>query len=476
MGQEIDKAEFDATDFEQFQRRLEDEMNLLRELFDCHGFESKHEVAGYELEAWLVDESIQPAPINQAFISRLSNPLVVHELSRFNVELNSRPHKLTGRALSLMHTDLSGLWQSCSETAATLNSRLAMMGTLPVLDDSHLTMANMSEVKRYRALNEQVLKLRRGIPIKLDIRGRNHLQSSHHDVMLEAAATSFQIHLQVRPENAVRYYNASVLASAPLLAAAANSPFLFGKDLWDESRIPLFEQAVNTDSEGVIGHTGQSRVTFGHAWCKDSVLELFEENIELYPVLLPTVSDIDKRNLWHLRLHNGTIWRWNRPLIGVDDGVYHLRIEQRVVPAGPTIIDMIANAAFYFGLTTTLANEQTAAESLIDFNQVKDDFYLVARQGLQANIHWPGEGQLKVKDLLLEKLIPAARMGLSALDISQDDLDHYLDVFQARVESGQNGASWQRCYVRHHDCTMKELTETYINNQQSLKPVHEWLI
>ncbi len=476
MGQEIEKSEFNAADFERFQSRLAEEMDLLRKLFDGHAFESKHEVAGYELEAWLVDQSTQPAPINQAFISRLSNPLVVHELSRFNVELNSRPHKLSGRALSLMHADLSGLWQSCSETAETFDSRIVMMGTLPVLDDSQLTMANMSEVERYRALNEQVLKLRRGKPIKLDIRGRDHLQSSHQDVMLEAAATSFQIHLQVRPENAVRYFNASVLASAPLLAAAANSPILFGKDLWDESRIPLFEQAVNTDSDGVIGHTGHSRITFGHAWCKDSLLELFEENIALYPVLLPTVSDIDKKNLWHLRLHNGTIWRWNRPLIGVDNSTYHLRIEQRVIPAGPTIVDMIANAAFYFGLTTALANEQTAPELLINFDQVKDDFYLVAEQGLQANIHWPGEGQIKVKDLLLERLIPAARMGLSALGISQDDLDTYLDIFQARVESGQNGAVWQRSYIRHHGCSMQEMTEAYIRNQQSLKPVHEWLI
>jgi hypothetical protein len=476
MGQEIDKADFDEADFEQFQAHLADEMCLLRELFEQHVFESKHEVAGYELEAWLVDQSTRPAPINQAYISRLANPLVVHELSRFNVELNSEPHKLSGKVLSLMNTELSSLWQSCSETAAEFNSRIVMMGTLPVLDDSQLTMANMSEVERYRALNEQVFKLRHGLPIELDIRGRDHLQSSHQDVMLEAAATSFQIHLQVRPESSVRYYNASVLASAPLLAAAANSPILFGKDLWDESRIPLFEQAVNTDNKGVIGHTGHSRVTFGHAWCKDSVLELFEENIELYPVLLPTLSDSGRDNLWHLRLHNGTIWRWNRPLIGVDDGVYHLRIEQRVAPAGPTIVDMIANAAFYFGLTTALANEPTAPESLIDFDQVKKDFYSVAEQGLQADIHWPGNGKLKVQDFLLEKLIPQARVGLTELGITPSDSDFYLDIFQARVESGQNGASWQRRYVNHHGCSLQEMTEVYIRNQQSLKPVHEWLI
>jgi len=476
MGQEIEKSQFTSADFEQFQHRLINETSLLRELFDNNGFISCHEIGGYELEAWLVDQATQPAPVNEEFIRRLSNPLVVHELSRFNVELNSEPHELRGNVLSLMQSDLSGLWQSCMETAAVLDTRLAMMGTLPVLDDAHLTMANMSEIERYRALNEQVFRLRRGLPIRLDISGRGHLQSSHYDVMLEAAATSFQIHLQVKPEHAVRYYNASVLASTPLLAAAANSPFLFGRDLWSESRIPLFEQAVNTDNEGIVGHTGHSRVTFGHAWCKESVFEMFEENLTLYPVLLPTLNDCDEKNLWHLRLHNGTIWRWNRPLIGVDEAGYHLRIEQRVVPAGPTIIDMIANAALYYGLVASLANEKLAPESQLDFSQVKDDFYTVAEYGLDADINWPGIGKINVRELLIDHLLPSARSGLAGLAIDNSDIENFLGVIQARIESGQNGASWQRKYLYHNKCSLQEMTEVYIKNQQSLKPVHEWLI
>ena len=476
MGQEIESAEFNPADFEKFQSHLLDEMSLLRELFSQDSFISSHPVGGHELEAWLVDQSTQPAPINQEFLNRLSNPLVVQELSRFNVELNSIPRKLSGKAMGLMQADLSALWNSCQQTAATLNARLVMMGTLPVLDDSQLTMDNMSEVERYRGLNEQVFRLREGEPIRLDITGIDHLQSTHQDVMLEAAATSFQLHLQVRPENAVRYYNASVLASAPLLAASANSPFLFGKNLWAETRIPLFEQAVNTNIEGEVGHTGKSRVTFGHGWCRESVLELFEENIALYPALLPTVRDTDRKSLWHLRLHNGTIWRWNRPLIGIDKDGYHLRIEQRVVPAGPTIVDMIANAAFYYGITSALANSQQVPESKIDFDQVKNDFYVVARYGLTASICWPGEGEVMIKDLLLEKLIPEARAGLSELSLSEKEVSFYLDVFEARVQSGQNGTAWQRSYLRYHDCSVREMTETYIKNQQSSKPVHEWLI
>ncbi|MEA1890793.1 MAG: glutamate--cysteine ligase [Pseudomonadota bacterium] len=476
MGQEIENSQFTAADFEKFQHRLIRETGLLRELFDSNGFLSTHEVGGYELEAWLVDRATQPAAVNQDFIHRLSNPLVVHELSRFNVELNSEPHELKGNVFSLMQSDLSALWQSCTDVAATLDTRIVMMGTLPVLDDAHLTMDNMSEIERYRALNEQVLRLRRGFPIRLDISGRDHLQSSHYDVMLEAAATSFQIHLQVKAEQAVRYFNASVQASAPLLAAAANSPFLFGKDLWSESRIPLFEQAVNTDNEGATGHTGHSRVTFGHAWCKDSIFEMYEENIALYPVLLPTLSEGDEKQLWHLRLHNGTIWRWNRPLIGVDETGYHLRIEQRVVPAGPTIIDMIANAALYYGLVASLANEKLAPESQLDFSQVKDDFYRVAEHGLEADIDWPGRGRLNVCELLINHLLPSARSGLAALAIDDSDIDRYLGVIEARLESGQNGTSWQRKYFYHHNCSMQEMTEEYIKNQQSSRPVHEWSI
>jgi gamma-glutamyl:cysteine ligase YbdK (ATP-grasp superfamily) len=476
MGQEIEKAEFSAADFEKFHCRLLEEMDLLRDLFDKNVFISGHEVGGYELEAWLVDNQAKPAPINQEFIKQLDNPLVVHELSRFNVELNFHPHELHGKALSMMQSEMSDLWRLCMDTAATMNARIVMMGSLPGLDDAQLTLANMSEVERYRALNEQVLKLRHGKPIELDIMGREHLQSSHYDVMLEAAATSFQIHIQVSPGQAVRFYNASILASAPLLAAAANSPFLFGKDLWDESRIPLFEQAVNTDHNGVIGHTGRSRVTFGHDWCKHSVLELYEENIEIYPVLLPTLSDAGKEKLWHLRLHNGTIWRWNRPLIGIDENGYHLRIEQRVVPSGPTIVDMLANASFYFGLITTLANEHTAPESRIDFNQVKEDFYTISKYGLRGSIHWPGEGRIDVRELLLEKLVPAARKGLAYLGIEQSDIDYFLGIIYDRIESRQNGAVWQRNYLYQHNCSMRELTEAYIRNQQSSLPVHQWLI
>lgn len=476
MGKEISKSKFSQRDFERFHVRLLEEMEHLRQLFTKNRFASGHEVGGFELEAWLIGRDMQPAAINHEFISRLNNPLVVHELSRFNVELNSPPHELKNKALSRMQMDLEQLWQTCNDTAATMDARLMMTGTLPVLDDSALVMENMSEVERYRALNEQVLKLRQGRPIVLDIRGRERLQSIHHDVMLEAAATSFQVHLQIPLKGSVRYYNASVLSSLPLLAAAANSPFVFGKELWDETRIPLFEQSVNTDWHDAIGHTGHSRVTFGNAWCRDSILELFEENIKSYPVLLPTLVDRDIEQLWHLLLHNGTIWRWNRPLIGTETGNFHLRIEQRVVPAGPTVIDLIANAAFYFGLTHSLANQGNAPESEISFAVVKKDFYQIARDGLRAIIHWPGEHRVCVRELLLEQLIPQARSGLLSLGINQMDVDKYLGVIRDRVDSNQNGAGWQRQYVKTHQCNMQQLTEQYLNNQQTGEPVHTWPI
>jgi len=469
MGQEIHSAEFAAADFERFARNLASETEHLRGLFSSGDFAAGHEVGGFELEAWLVDEQTRPAPVNDRFLASLAHPMVVHELSRFNVEFNSTPLPLHGDALSAMAGELDELWRHSSITAASMQTRLAMTGILPVVRQDELTLANMSAVQRYRALNEQVLRLRHGRPIRLSIQGREQIDTLHHDVMLEAAATSFQVHIQVPPALAVRYFNASLIVSAPIVAASANSPFLFGRELWEETRIPLFEQAVNTDERGAVGRTGRSRVTFGHSFLGDSLMELFEENLALYPVLLPEVCDQAPRQLCHLRLHNGTIWRWNRPLIGVDEQGQHLRIEHRVIPAGPTIQDMIANAALYYGLARALAHRPVPPERELDFPTARANFYHAAEKGLAAEIHWP-------RELLLHELIPLAGEGLAALGIASADSDRLMAIIRARVESGQTGSAWQRRYRATHGCDLHELTEAYLVRQQSGRPVHEWTL
>ena len=356
MGQEIDAAHFSADDFAEFAERMQAETRLLEEWFRDGVFSARDRMGGYELEAWLVDDHACPAPVNDVFLRMLDDAMVVPELARFNVELNDHPQHLWGSAFSRFEASLGATWRRCARAAEDINAHLMMIGILPTVQESELCPENMSDLKRYRALNEQVLRLREGRPLELDINGVEHLRTDQHSVMLEAATTSFQLHLKVRPQRATRAFNASVIASAPMVAIAANSPYLFGHDLWHETRIPLFEQSVSVGGLAGASHGPLRRVTFGSGYVRESVLECFIENEQHYPVLLPVCYQDGLEQMAHVRLHNGTIWRWNRPLIGFDyDGIPHLRIEHRVVPAGPTVPDMIANAAFYFGLVQALS-------------------------------------------------------------------------------------------------------------------------
>ena len=364
MGDEITHSHFGAADFALFDQRLKQETRLLGQWFEEGAFSSRVPACGLEIEAWLIDDKALPAPLNQQFLDRMNDPLVVPELAKFNVELNVDPQTLNGKALSLLREGLQRTWDDCQRVAAGMDTRLLIIGILPSVSQQDLTLANMSELKRYRALNDQVLRLREGKPLMLDIYGREHLAISHRDVMLESAATSLQLHLKVAAPNAVRYYNAAQIVSAVTVVAAVNSPFLFGRHLWEETRIPLFEQAVEVGGFAGASRGPVRRVSFGTGYAKESLLECFVENEEHFPVLLPIQFDQPDREMRHLRLHNGTIWRWNRPLIGYDDdGTPHLRIEHRVLPAGPTVIDGIANAAFFFGLVHALASNSVAPET-----------------------------------------------------------------------------------------------------------------
>ena len=470
MGQELETSSFSEEDFDVFVRKLRTETDLI-EAWERDGALSKAPAsAGFELEAWLVDKNMLPTPENATFLEAIADPLVVPELSAFNIEFNGDPEKLTGECLSKLHLDLLGLWRRASERAETMDLGLAMIGILPTVEDSDLCVENMSEANRFQALNDQVLRLRKGKPIKLDIGGKDTLQSEHFDVMLEAAATSFQIHIKVPPGRGADYYNASKLASAPLVAIAANSPYLFGKDLWAETRIPLFEQAVSVGDWDYA-----ERVTFGVRFIEESLSEVFVANRQRYPVLLPQISERKPEKLDHLRLQNGTIWRWTRPLVGWDDdGTPHLRLEQRVVAAGPTILDSMANAAFYYGLVTFLANDTVKPHKRAQFFTTRDNFYNAAKHGLEAEIRWDHEDGQPIADRILDTFLPMAEDGLKQLAISEKDIDKYLGIIRDRCKNKQNGAAWQRAYVKEHGATMAEMLEAYITRQQLDIPVHEW--
>lgn len=469
MGQEIPTSKFSSEDFERYRESLRRETELLARFFDEDRFCNRHHVGGFEIEAWLVDDQGLPYACNEEFLQQLSNSMVVTELAKFNIELNVTPRELSGKALSTLFNDLQKTWKHCCQTAKALQADLLTIGIHPGVTDDELNLSNMSPSARYQALNEQVLALREGRPLLLDIQGREHIQSSHHDVMLESATTSFQIHLQVRPKKAVRAFNAAMIASAPLLALSANSPFLFGRDVWDETRIPLFEQAVD-DNNNVC-----KRVTFGQDYIKDSLLDCFVENLDIFPPLLPIDLQTPDDEFAHLKLHNGTVWRWNRPLIGYNENKeLHLRIENRVVPSGPTLIDMIANAAFFWGLVRTLTDQDTAPETQLPFEIAKQNFYTVAHDSLDSEIQWLDGQRYPVDQLIVEQLIEQAEAGLLNLGMDKYDCDKYFSIIRERVASGQNGAHWQRRWVEKHGHDMQSLSYAYLQQQKTGKPVHEW--
>lgn len=473
MGQEVTTSHFQKCDFDAFAEHLRKETELLQTWFEQQCFDAGHRVGGFEVEAWLIDPAFAPAPVNASYLERLNDPMVVPELSQFNVEINTAPQLLQGDALQVMYRDLLKTWKRCRRVAQELGIDLTMIGILPTVREQQLSLENISRLMRYRALNEQILRLRKGSPIKLDIHGFEHLETSHHDVMLEAAATSFQLHLQIPQAESVRIFNAATILSAPMVALAANSPYLFGKDLWDETRIPLFEQAIAVDAPG---SETPNRVFFGNSYIDTSLFQLFADNRDLLPVLLPMNQEqADPQRMRHLRLHNGTVWRWNRPLIGYsDDGTPHLRLEHRVMAAGPSVIDTIANAAMFYGLVHAMAETPEAPELRLSFEQARLNFYAAAKHGMRAKIRWLDDKEVLLHTLLVEQLIPLARQGLLQQGLDKTDVEQFMDIIEGRVRTWCNGAAWQRMFMEKHRADMRMLIEAYVQQQNSGKPVHEW--
>lgn len=468
MGQEVDTIHFAAADFRLFAERLEQETQLLSELLAQKAFNDASTVTGFELESWLVDRNLFPAPLNQKVLQTLNNPLVVPELSRFNIELNGTPQALQGKALQAMHRELDATVAQCQQVAHQHDSSLLLIGTLPTLRNCDLCLANISPSNRFRALNAQVLKARHQEPIRLNIQGKEHLSVNHHDVMLEAATTSFQVHLQTPPESFVRHFNAAIMVSAFTIAAGSNSPYLFGHDLWAETRIPLFEQAIALNQQGRVG--------FGEGYLENHD-DFFRNNTQNHSILLPILYDSSPQQLKHIRLHNGTVWRWNRPLIDFNaQGIPHFRIEHRVLPAGPSITDMIANAALFLGTINVIAHDAQLAKPLLAFKDSQDNFYQAARFGLDAQITWRGNSQQTIRRLILDEILPMAEQGLRQLGIDREDVDYYLAVIRGRVESKQTGTEWQRQFIARHGKNFFRMTSEYLHRQQSGMPVHEWEI
>ncbi|MEE2526773.1 glutamate-cysteine ligase family protein [Hyphobacterium sp. HN65] len=474
MGQELDTREY--VDEQAFTKRLRAETRLVSQLYRDQRFETfDPPMLGAEVEAWLVDDNWLPAPENEAFLDKLDEPLVTHELARFNFELNLDPHSLPG-GLPKLKNQIDALWADCEAAAASLSLKPLMIGMPPTLIQDMLSLDTMTPSNRYKALNERVME-KRGTPTKVDISRRETLELAQNHLMIEAACTSLQTHLTVNPGEEARIYNAAQIVSAPLVALSANSPFLYGRRLWEETRIPAFEQAIGIDSFRSRDGAKIGRVTFGAKWLRESFLELFLENLDGHDALLPIIEDAPQEKLRHFKLQNGTLWRWNRPIIGGDaTGTPHLRIENRVTPAGPTAADMVANAAFFIGLTRHLAGLDSPPDMGMEFSTARGNFYASARRGLGARIQWIDGETHDIQRLIHDRLIGEARQGLVDAGVPDNEARAALEPIRGRARTGQNGAAWQRNWVNCHGRDFQGLVAAYYDNQQKGRPVHTWRI
>lgn len=477
MGQEISRRQFSRADFDSFVEKLAKETALLGSWVDHNKILASNQLCGFEIEGWLTSKNGTPLAENEAFIKNCHSKLVFPELSKFNFELNAEPLKIAPNAFLSLHQELNQTWTDCINSADEIGAIPVLIGILPTASINDLTLANISEQNRYYALNQEILALRKGKPFKVHIEGNDVFSYEAKSVMLESATTSLQIHLQLDPKNAVRFYNAAVIASAIMVAISANSPYFAGYDLWDETRIPLFKQSVSV--EGFTGTYGNhiERVTLGNDYLRHSVMEIFNENKEHFEPVLPTQLNEDIERLACLRMHNGSIWRWNRLLLGFDEGNKHphIRLEHRVCASGPSIPDMIANIVFFVGLVHYLAEDPTPPEELLLFTEARDNFFAASRHSLNATIHWLDGKAHAMDDLILTQLVPRIKDALLKKGLSSNEVTNYIDdIIVPRVTIKQHGAQWQRRYIHKHGKDFNQMVNAYIQHQASQLPVHEW--
>jgi len=452
-------------------------------------FDAGPEQVGLEMEFTLVDKDGWPSLTNAAVLAAIADPAWANELGQFNIELDLGPAVLSGSVFSSFQARLQETLGEASERAESAGSRLVMVGILPTLREADAGLHAMSPNPRYRLLNDQILAAR-GEDMQICIEGTERLLTYVDNILPEAAATSLQCHLQVSPEAFAPYWNAAQAIAGIQVAIAANSPFLFGHELWRETRITLFEQATDTRPDELKEQGVRSRVWFGDRWIT-SVFDLFEENLRYFPALLPLSEDTDPLaalergeapDLAELTLHNGTVWRWNRPVYAVMGGKPHLRVENRVLPAGPTIIDVVANAAFYYGLVHELAQAERPVWTQMSFDAAAASLRAGARLGLDAEVYWPGAGVVPVTELTLRRLLPLAAAGLSSWGVDAADTNRLLAVIEQRCLTGRNGASWQVDSVRRLHAegmldrgeALRVMTQGYIERMMSGEPVHSW--
>jgi gamma-glutamyl:cysteine ligase YbdK (ATP-grasp superfamily) len=469
MGDEVGKDHFTDKDYQRFEQKLVQEMEFVRLLFAEKRFDNSTRKLGYELELCLLDPLGNPAGLNQKVLQQADNPLFTYELARYNLEINGHAFNVDSQVFQNIQADLEQLFHQIVKVTDDLQIEPGLFGVLPSLSHEYLDSEfYMSDMFRYRILNQRLMSMREQA-VHVEIDGADHLQVERNDVMLEALGTSLQVHLQIPFDEAVDCYHAALWSSMAMLAVSANSPLVLGKSCWQESRIAIFKQSVDTRNALEIHDGIIPRVHLSKGYIS-SFLELFEDN-EYYSPILPEVLDCPVEELHHFNLHNGTIWRWVRPILGADQGgAYHLRLELRVAPSGPTLIDTLANMVFYVGLTEGLRMEPQQL-TRIPYADLEHDFYHVARNGLDAEVTWCNGKMLSMQQIILKYAIPTALAGLQNLGI--DYPLQWLDIIQQRSTNAQTGARWMLNYWQK-DPDAAALVQQYMQYARRNIPVHLW--
>ncbi len=470
-----------------FVRAMLDDIRALEEMIAQDLIERGIRRVGVEQEMYIVDTAGYPAGMSDRLHEQIDDPHFSTELARFNLEANLDPVPIGGNFLRDLEQNLRAVLRQADAVAAGLDAQIVLTGILPTLQEAHVTPANLTPEVRYHCLNDSCMAAR-GDSFTLVIDGLDHFESSYDSIVVEGANTSFQFHLQVDPDEAVALYNLAQLVTAPLLAAAANSPVLLNRRVWHETRVALFERTLEYRSSPQLARSVPTRVGFGEAWVRDSIVEIFRENAMRHNVIMvrDPVEDSFQAlregripDLSALTLHNGTVWRWNRPCYGITDGKPHLRIENRALPAGPTIADQIANAALFYGLMQALQLEAARIPRRIAFEEARANFFAAAQHGLSARFTWLDGQRVGARKLLRRELLPLALEGLEDLQVPGEDIERYLGIIGARVETGRTGAKWlldslANVPARAREAICREAVAIVHERQDQDLPVHRW--
>ncbi len=490
MGAEVNAQTYTREQRQRYREKVRQNLDVFELMLSQSSFEFDKPMTGLEIELNLVDDAWNPHFHNAEVLKEIADPGYQTELAQYNIELNVTPRPLPGDSALELEQELRASLNAADEAAQRVGSRIIAIGILPTIMPEHYAGDWISENTRYAALNDSIFSAR-GEDIYLDITGPTGERVARYwdSIAPESACTSVQLHIQVEPATFADHWNAAQVLSAPQVALAANSPFFFGKRLHAETRIELFKQATDTRPVEFRNQGVRPRVFFGERWIT-SIFDLFEENVDYFPALLAECTDEDPMakleagvapELAELRLHNGTVYRWNRPIYDVVRGKPHLRVENRVLPAGPTIADTLANAAFYYGAIRALASQDRPVWSGMSFPACADNFSIAAKEGIEARLYWPGSGEVRADELVLRHLLPLAHEGLTDWGVSARVRDRFLGIIEGRCLKRVNGATWQSKTVAHleesgmdRQAALHQMLRLYHEHMNTNEPVHTW--